>query len=67
VTTATVNGERRSLAAGTTLEAVVRTMSDRPSGIAAAVNGAVVPRSAWVTTPIDDGDDVEVLTAVQGG
>ena len=34
---------------------------------AVAVNGAVVRRSEWESTPLADGDQVEVLTAVQGG
>ena len=36
-------------------------------GIAVAVNGEVVPRSAWSTTRLHPGDRVEVLTAAQGG
>jgi len=36
-------------------------------GVAAAVNGDVVPRGAWSATPLRDGDQVEVVTAVQGG
>ena len=35
--------------------------------VAVAVNGAVVRRAAWDSTPLADGDQVEVLTAVQGG
>ncbi|WP_245889012.1 sulfur carrier protein ThiS [Glycomyces artemisiae] len=35
-------------------------------GIAAAVNGEVVPRSEW-DRALADGDAVEVLTATQGG
>jgi thiamine biosynthesis protein ThiS len=26
-----------------------------------------VPRSSWAATPLRDGDQVEVVTAVQGG
>jgi sulfur carrier protein len=36
-------------------------------GVAAAVNGAVVPRGRWPSLLLGDGDRVEVLTAVQGG
>jgi sulfur carrier protein len=36
-------------------------------GVAVAVNGEVVPRSAWETTGLHPGDRVEVLTAAQGG
>ena len=37
------------------------------SGIAAAVNGEVVPRSQWPVHELKDGDVVEVITAMQGG
>jgi sulfur carrier protein len=37
------------------------------SGIAVALNGEVVPRSAWSTTGLDPGDRLEVLGASQGG
>jgi sulfur carrier protein len=63
----TVNGEHREYAEGTTLEALVTALSAAPSGIAAAVNETVVPRSRWSATTLADGDRVEVLTAVQGG
>jgi sulfur carrier protein len=36
-------------------------------GVAAAVNGEVVPRRAWPDTSLADGSVVEVVTAVQGG
>ena len=39
----------------------------RIKGAAAAVNGEVVPRGSWAATPLRDGDQVEIVTAVQGG
>lgn len=36
-------------------------------GLAAAVNGAVVPRSAWSTRELAAGNTVELVTAAQGG
>jgi len=36
-------------------------------GVAVAVEGAVVPRTAWATTTLEPDARVEVLTAVQGG
>lgn len=62
-----VNGEPREVPAGTTLAEVVAALSTAPSGIAAAVNEAVVPRGRWADTRLADGDRVEILTAVQGG
>ncbi|MFK0047137.1 sulfur carrier protein ThiS [Streptomyces sp. NPDC090741] len=65
--TISVNGEPRDIAAGTTLDAVVATLTAAPSGVAAALNETVVPRGQWPLTPVGEGDRVEVLTAVQGG
>ena len=36
-------------------------------GIAAAVNGEVVPRAAWESRPLAEGDRVLVIRATQGG
>ncbi|MGW3014349.1 sulfur carrier protein ThiS [Streptomyces sp. NPDC001219] len=62
-----VNGETREIPGGLTLDRLVATLSQAPAGVAAAVNETVVPRTQWPTTPLGDGDRVEVLTAVQGG
>lgn len=39
----------------------------RKLGIAVARNAGVVPRSQWHGTALADGDDIELVTAVQGG
>ncbi|MFF4042610.1 sulfur carrier protein ThiS [Streptomyces sp. NPDC001816] len=65
--TISVNGERHQVAPGTALDALVKTLTRAPSGVAAAVNETVVPRAQWATTALTEGDRVEVLTAVQGG
>jgi sulfur carrier protein len=36
-------------------------------GIAAAINGAVVPRAGWSGRALADGDRVLVIRATQGG
>ncbi|MFF3003157.1 sulfur carrier protein ThiS [Kitasatospora sp. NPDC057940] len=63
----TVNGEPRRVSATTTLAEVVATLSAAHSGVAAALNEAVVPRSSWPATELSAGDRIEILTAVQGG
>ncbi|MFJ2770172.1 sulfur carrier protein ThiS [Streptomyces sp. NPDC087300] len=62
-----VNGEARDIAPGTTLGALVATLTTAHSGVAAALNETVVPRARWSSTALGAGDRVEVLTAVQGG
>ncbi|AEW93600.1 MULTISPECIES: sulfur carrier protein ThiS [Streptomycetaceae] len=65
--TVSLNGESREVPADLTLDRLVATLTTAHSGVAAAVNETVVPRGAWSSTPLGDGDRVEVLTAVQGG
>jgi len=65
--TVTVNGEPRDLAPGITLADVVSQVTASVKGVAAAVNGEVVPRRAWPDTALADGAAVEIVTAVQGG
>jgi sulfur carrier protein len=62
-----VNGEHRKLPAGSTVEDVVALVAPSSRGVAVALNGDVVPRSAWGVTALAAGDQVEVLTAAQGG
>jgi sulfur carrier protein len=62
-----VNGEPRAVPIGSTVEQVVGSVTALASGVAAAVNGDVLPRRLWAATEIRDGDLVEVVTAVQGG
>jgi sulfur carrier protein len=64
-----LNGERRELGIGATIEQAVAATGagDRRDGLAVAVDGEVVPRGEWATTRLADGQRVEVLQAVQGG
>lgn len=75
----TLNGESHALDAGTSLSVLVTRLTGRPLasdgkatdgrklGVAVARNAAVVPRSQWAATALAEGDDVEIVTAVQGG
>jgi sulfur carrier protein len=62
-----LNGEPGELPDGAMLAEAVAKLTGLASGVAVAVNGDVVPRGAWAATPLRDGDQVEVVTAVQGG
>lgn len=65
--TVTVNGEQRDLAPGTTLAELVGGLVPSAQGVAAAVDGEVVPRRSWPDTRLAGGCVVEIVTAVQGG
>jgi sulfur carrier protein len=63
----TVNGDDHVVAPGTTVAVLVGDLGLEPRGIAVAVGGEVVTRSAWDERPLAAGDQVEVLTIAQGG
>jgi sulfur carrier protein len=67
VTTATVNGTTTDLTPDTTVEMLVTVWCESPRGVAVAVNREVVPRSAWPSTAVRAGDEVEIVTASAGG
>jgi sulfur carrier protein len=68
-TTVTLNGERRELPEPATIDAAVREagVAGDGRGVAVAVDGEVVPRGEWERTELREGQQVEVLHAVQGG
>ena len=63
-----VNGVTEALAAAT-VEALLaeKELDTGARGIAIALNGSVVPRSAWSETKLHAGDNVEIVRARQGG
>ena len=65
--TLTVNGETRDLPDGATVRDLVTALERPDVGVAVAVDGDVVPASAWADAALRDGAEVDVLTAVQGG
>ena len=62
-----LNGEPCELPDGATMAEAVARLTAAATGVAAAVNGDVVPRGSWAVMLLRDGDQVEVVTAVQGG
>lgn len=75
----TLNGAPHTVAETTTIIDLVADAVGRPLGtdghpldggrlgVAVAVDSAVVPRSRWHRTTVAAGQDVEIITAVQGG
>lgn len=75
----TVNGAERSWAQGGTVATLVAELTGRTLsadgraadgnrlGVAVARNAEVVPRSQWSSVVLTPGDDIEIVTAVQGG
>ncbi len=65
----TLNGEPKQLGDAATLADAVKLAGGDPDrrGLAAALDGEVVPRSEWASTPLTEGAEIEVVAAIQGG
>jgi len=63
-----VNGAEQSYEGVTDLAVLVQKLAaGEADGIAVAVNGEIVPRAQWREREVQDGDDIEIVRAVQGG
>ena len=65
--TLTVNGAAEPLAPTVAALLAARDIPPDGRGVAVALNGAVVRRADWATTPLAAGDTVEIVRAMQGG
>jgi sulfur carrier protein len=63
----TLNGAKADIADGTTIADLITDITGATRGSAAVVDGEVVPRSVWPMTELREGQQVELITAVQGG
>lgn len=61
-----INGVEHDVPEPSSVADLVTIAAASPSGIAVALDGAVVPRSSWATA-VTPGAVVEIVTAVQGG
>ena len=63
----TVNGEKRTLAEPASVLSLLEDMQLVGKRLAVEKNGEIVPRSAHASTPLNDGDMLEIVVAVGGG
>ena len=63
----TVNGERRTFPAETTLLGVVRALNLEPDRVAIEYNRAIVKREMWPSTALDNDAEIEIVQFVGGG
>jgi sulfur carrier protein len=61
-----VNGEDQPFVTESVDELLQR-LSIESRGVAVAIDGEVVRRSEWSQTRIEDGNAIEIVTAVAGG
>ncbi|ALE92789.1 thiamine biosynthesis protein ThiS [Arthrobacter alpinus] len=74
-----LNGATHPFSPGTTVADLVTAVTGRALlgtgqaadggrlGVAVARNAGIVPRSQWAHNRVEENDDIEIVTAVQGG
>ena len=62
-----VNGEPRTLPAGTSVAELIQLLGLEGRKLAVAIDRHVVPRSQYAMHPLADGNHIEILEAVGGG
>ncbi len=62
-----LNGQEHTLAADQTLGQLMDALHLPADGVAVAINGEVIPRSARQSCVLKSGDRVEIIQAVGGG
>jgi sulfur carrier protein len=62
----TVNGEQREISSAS-VDALLGELEYEGTHFAIALNFDVLPRSRWAQTPINNGDEIEIITPRQGG
>ena len=63
--TITINGERLTIKSAKLVE-ILQNFGAKPP-FAVAINGEFIPQSLHVSTTINEGDSIELLSPIQGG
>jgi len=65
--TITLNGDPRTVPEPLTVAELLARLEIDPRGVAVERNGLVVKRDQYPTTPVEDGDQIEIVNFVGGG
>ena len=62
-----LNGERRSIPEGLTVDRLLAFLEMNPSRVAVELDGAIVRKSDWAAAEVHNGAQLEVVWFVGGG
>jgi thiamine biosynthesis protein ThiS len=63
----TINGKEKEVHSSTTVTELVKELAVTAPNIAVALNCQVIPKSQYPSTPVKEGDQIEIVHAVGGG
>ncbi len=62
-----INGEEKSVDDVPTLAALIERLGMKPDRLAIELNREIIPRATWPSTPLREGDRLEIVHFVGGG
>ncbi len=65
--TITLNGDAHTTAEPLTIAGLLAQLQIDPRGVAVERNFVVIKRDAYATTPVEQGDQIEIVNFVGGG
>jgi len=63
----TINGKEKEFESSLDLCKLINDLSKNPTRVIAELNGNIVKSPSWESTPLKDGDTLELVTFVGGG
>lgn len=62
-----INGENREIRDAMTITDLLKELDIQSKFIAVAVNREIIPKTAYLTTTLQEGDAIEIVHPVSGG
>ena len=62
-----INGEKRAVPAGLTLQSLLETLRIEPDRVAIELNREIVRRAQWASRTVEQGAELEIVQFVGGG
>jgi thiamine biosynthesis protein ThiS len=63
----TVNGEKKEVPEGLTISSLLQFLKVQPERVAVELNLDIVKKDRYSTTPVKEGDSVEIVSFMAGG
>ncbi|TYA70093.1 sulfur carrier protein ThiS [Seonamhaeicola marinus] len=65
--TITINNQTKEISKAVSVEQLLNDLNQQSQGIAVAVNQSIISRHNWDQEILNDGDDILIIQATQGG
>jgi len=63
----TINGKKQTITNAQNVAEIIRSLGYEGDFFAVALNRTVIPRTRYAATPVNENDEIEILSPMQGG